>query len=161
MKDKALESLISVKRFHSSRKIPFLRAMQNSFTLNKPLYTRKLAEGIDLLVLILAPLSGLLHPDSKVYFESVVYVFLILAVPLMIFSFLIYRFSENHGNRIQGERTKNPPVLYEAFGSVRAMFIVACMAGWLVGMSRMGLPTGLVWTVEEMGLTWWMVILEM
>jgi len=135
--------------------------MSTLFTLNKSLYTRRITEVVDILVLLLAPLSGILHPSPKTYYESVLYLFLILAVPLVLLSFLFYRFSESNGERIQGERKKTPPLLYEAFGSVRAMFVVACMAGWPVGMYRIGMPTGLVWTLQEMGLTWWMVVLEM
>jgi hypothetical protein len=47
--------------------------MSTLFTLNKSLYTRRITDAVDLLVLLLAPLSGLLHPNAKVYYESVVY----------------------------------------------------------------------------------------
>jgi sterol desaturase/sphingolipid hydroxylase (fatty acid hydroxylase superfamily) len=135
--------------------------MESTFIIQDIFRNRKVAGSVDLLVVLLAILSGLLHPSPKMFYESVLIVFLILAIPLMLLSFIIYRFSENYGHRIQGERKKSPPIAHEAFGTIRAMFIVACMVGWPVGMYRMGLPTGLVWTVEEMGLSWWMVILEM
>lgn len=135
--------------------------MQTTWIENKAFYQRKLAETIDVLVLFLAPLSGIFHPNPKMYFESVLYLFLLLAVPLMSLSYMAYLYAERNGKRIQGERKKSPPMLHEAYGSVRAMFIVACMAGWPVGMYRLGMPTGLVWTLDEMGLTWWMVVLEM
>ncbi|MFN8310754.1 MAG: sterol desaturase family protein [Chitinophagales bacterium] len=128
---------------------------------NSQYIKRKLTEAVDWAVLLAAPLSGWFHPDPKIFFESAAIMFLILAVPLMLFSFLIYRFSETYGARIQGQRKKNPALISEALGSLRAMFIVACMAGWPVGLYRMGIPTGLVWSVEEMGLSWWMVVLEM
>ncbi len=127
----------------------------------KNLISDKAATIIDWSLVAIAFLSGLLHPNVKVFYESMVTIFLIIIVPLLTFSFIIYRFSEQNGNRIQGIRKKSPPILNEAFGTTRAMFIVACMAAWPVGMYRVGLPTGIVWTIQEMGLSWWMVILEM
>jgi len=121
----------------------------------------KAAVYIDWAVVVLFFLSGLLHPSPKVFYDSFWRIFLIITIPLFSFAFLIYRFSEKNGNRIQGERSKNPPILEEAFGSARAMFVVACMAAWPTGMYRMGMPTGLAWTLSEMGLSWSLVILEM
>ena len=121
----------------------------------------KTAVYIDWAIVVLCVLSGLLHPSPQMYYDSLVRIFIIITVPLFTFAFLIFRFSEKYGNRIQGERNKIPPLLEEAFGSARAMFVVACMAAWPTGMYRMGLPTGLAWTLEEMGLNWWLVILEM
>ena len=88
-------------------------------------------------------------------------VFAIIIIPLLTGCFLLYLFAEQNGNRIQGVRKTLPPVAKEAFGTTRAMFIVACMAAWPVGMYRAGLPTGIAWTLEQMGLSWWMVVLEM
>ncbi|MCW5908156.1 MAG: sterol desaturase family protein [Chitinophagales bacterium] len=128
---------------------------RNFFNLHKS------APFIDWVIVALVFLSGLLHPSPKVFYDSVLRIFLIITVPLFTFAFLIYRFSEKYGNRIQGERGKNPPIAEEAFGSARAMFVVACMAAWPTGMYRIGLPTGIVWTIKEMGLNWWLVVLEM
>ncbi len=121
----------------------------------------KIAVGVDWAVLIGFFLSGLLHPDIRLYYDSVWRLFVCITVPLMAFSYVIYRVSERYGRRIQGERRKAPPLGEEAFGTIRAAFVVSCMAAWPVGMYRAGLPTGLVWTLDEMGLTWWMVVLEM
>lgn len=106
-------------------------------------------------------LAGILHPDPLMFYDSMVRIFAVIVVPLFLFSFLVYRFSEQYGRRIQGERNKIPPIAREAFGSARAMFVVACMAAWPVSLYRMGVPTGLAWNLEEMGLSWWMVILQM
>src|SRR5690606_29823087 len=95
------------------------------------------------------------------YYESFWRIFLIITVPLLTLSYLFYRFSEKNGKRIQGSRNKMPPIAKEAFGTTRAMFVVACMAAWPAGLYRSGYPTGLAWTLEDMGLSWWMVILEM
>ncbi|MES2620021.1 MAG: sterol desaturase family protein [Bacteroidota bacterium] len=116
---------------------------------------------IDWAVVVLFFLSGLLHPSPVMFYDSFWRIFLIIIIPLFTFAFLIYRFSERNGNRIQGERSKNPPIAEEAFGSARAMFVVACMAAWPTGMYRTGMPTGLAWTLTEMGLSWPLVILEM
>lgn len=106
-------------------------------------------------------LAGVLHPDPLLFYDSMLRIFAVIVVPLFLFSFLVYRFSEQYGKRIQGERNKIPPIAREAFGSARAMFVVACMAAWPVSLYRMGIPTGLVWTLDEMGLSWWMAILQM
>jgi lathosterol oxidase len=127
----------------------------------KKISTDKIASSVDLLIVILAFASGLLHPGPVVFYESMLRIFLIIIIPLLTFSYLIYRFSEQYGNRIQGTRKGNAPVAKEAFGTIRAAFIVSCMAAWPVGMYRMGIPTGIVWTVKEMGLSTWMVILQM
>jgi sterol desaturase/sphingolipid hydroxylase (fatty acid hydroxylase superfamily) len=128
---------------------------RNSFSLHKA------APYIDWAIVALVFLSGLLHPSPKVFYDSAARIFLIITVPLFTFAFLIYRYSEKYGARIQGERSKTPPLAEEAFGSARAMFIVACMAAWPTAMYRIGMPTGIVWTIEEMGLNWWLVVLEM
>ena len=121
----------------------------------------RVALFVDWGVVVLAFLSGLLHPSPSVYYDSLLRIFVVITVPLFTFSFLIYHFSEKYGQRIQGERKKLPPIAHEAFGSARAMFVVACMAAWPAGMYRIGLPTGLAWTLSEMGLSWWAVIVQM
>lgn len=122
---------------------------------------QKAAPYIDAAVVLLALISGLLHPQPVIFYSSALEVFAIIVLPLFLLSFLIYRFSEQYGNRIQGIRKKLPPIAQEAFGSGRAAFIVSLMAAWPLGLSRSGLETGLVWTVEEMGLSWWMIVLQM
>lgn len=121
----------------------------------------KVAYYVDWAVVALAFLSGLLHPSPAVFYESALRVFVIVTVPLFTFCFIAYRYSERKGDRIQGERRKAPLIAEEAFGTARAMFVVSCMAAWPVGLYRMGLPTGLAWTLQEMGLTWWMAVLQM
>lgn len=119
------------------------------------------AKYIDWAIVALFFFSGFLHPSVRDYYDSWWRIFLIITVPLLSLSFLFYRFSEKTGNRIQGERNKIPPIFNEAFGSARAMFVVACMAAWPVGLYRAGYPTGLAWTLEDMGLSWWMVVIQM
>jgi len=122
---------------------------------------QKAAPFIDTAVVVLALLSGLIHPEPLVFYKSALEVFLIIVIPLYTLSFFIYRYSEKYGNRIQGIRKKAPLIAKEAFSSGRAAFIVSLMAAWPLGLSRAGYETGLVWTVEEMGLSWWMVVLQM
>ncbi len=121
----------------------------------------KVATFVDGFIVIAFFLSGLLHPSARIYYDSLWRIFAVITIPLLLFSTLMYWFSERKGTRIQGQRKKTPPIAMEAFGTTRAMFVVSCMAAWPVGMYRMGLPTGLAWTVEEMGLSWWMVVLQM
>lgn len=128
---------------------------------SKPFTLRNLAPIIDWLVLLLFFLSGLLHPSIYHYYNTWWKIFLLITLPLFTFCSLVYLFSERNGKRIQGVRKKIPPVASEAFGTARAMFVVSCMVAWPAGMYQADMPTGLAWTVEEMGLPWWLVILEM
>lgn len=121
----------------------------------------KLASGIDWLLVCGVFAAGLLHPGPVMFYDSVWGIFLIIIVPLMLASGFVYWFSEQYGKRIQGPRRKTPPFLKEAGETTRAMFVVSCLAAWPVGMSRMGLPTGLVWTLQEMGVSWWVAGLQM
>jgi sterol desaturase/sphingolipid hydroxylase (fatty acid hydroxylase superfamily) len=135
--------------------------MQKSASTNHFFTIRNLAGYIDWAIVILFFSSGLLHPSVIDYYDSFWRIFVIIIVPLFSLSFILYRFSEKYGSRIQGDRNKIPPIAKEAFGSGLAMFVVASMAAWPVGLYRAGYPTGLAWTLEEMGLSWWMVILQM
>lgn len=103
---------------------------------------------------------GFLHPSPWFFYDSLWRVFLAILVPLHSLSYVAYRVSERRGERLQGERRKPPPILREAAETTRAMFVVACLAAWPVGMARMGLPTGMVWTLKEMGLPLWLVGLQ-
>lgn len=132
-----------------------------SMILNTYSIPAKTAAFIDWAIVALAFLSGFLHPSPAVFYESLFEIFGIIIVPLFTFSFLIYRFSEKYGNRIQGIRSKMAPIAREAFGTARAMFVVSCMAAWPTAMYRIGMPTGLAWTLSEMGLSWWAVVLQM
>lgn len=135
--------------------------MQAQLT-QKPHFTFKdSATYIDWFIVALFFFSGFLHPSVSTYYDSLWRIFLLICIPLFSLIFLFYRFSEKWGNRIQGTRNKIPPIAEEAFGTARAMFVVSCMAAWPVGLYRAGFPTGLAWTLEEMGLSWWMVILQM
>jgi len=122
---------------------------------------KKLAPVIDWVIVIAFFFSGFFHPDVKEYYDSVWKIFLVITVPLFALCFLFYRFSESYGKRIQGSRNKIPPIAKEAFGSARAMFVVSCMTAWPVALYKAGYPTGIAWTLEDMGLSWWMVILQM
>lgn len=135
--------------------------MQTQSSVSEFFTIRNLAVYIDWAIVILFFASGLLHPSAVVYYDTLWRVFLVIIIPMLAVMTLFYRLSESYGQRIQGERNKIPPIAKEMFGTMRAMFVVSCMAAWPVGMYRMGLPTGIAWTLEEMGLSWWMVILQM
>lgn len=122
---------------------------------------KKFATTIDLMVLLLTIASGLLHPSIGAYYKSAAEVFLIIIIPLLLFSFLVYRFSEKYGNRIQGIRKRKALISKEIFGTTRAALIVSFMAAWPIGLSKAGYETGLAWTLDEMGITWWMAVIQM
>lgn len=122
---------------------------------------QKAAPYIDWFVVILVMALGLLHPSIYDFYLSAGLAFVSILLPVLLFGALVYWYAQRNGQRIQGERKKSPLIATEIFGTSRAAFVVAFMVAWPMGMSRAGLPTGLVWTVEEMGLPWWLVVLEM
>ncbi|MBL7777845.1 MAG: sterol desaturase family protein [Chitinophagales bacterium] len=119
------------------------------------------APAIDWAVLGLMFASGLLHPAMGLYYQSFAVIFLSLVAIVLSGGFLLFKYSEYRGQRIQGERKKTPPVAHEIFETVRAMFIGACLAAWPVALYRGGYPTGYAFTLAEMELSWWMVVLQM
>lgn len=121
---------------------------------------QKAAPYIDVLVVLLALGSGLLHPSASMFYQSVALIFLSISIPLFAFAFAAYLYTEGHKNRIQGQRKKPAPIAQEAFGTARAALIVSCMAAWPMANYKLGYPTGMAWTLEEMGLTWWMALLQ-
>lgn len=121
----------------------------------------KAAPYIDWAVVIGAFASGALHPAPTQFYDSVWRLFLIITIPLFSACGLIYLYAERYGQRIQGERKKAPLMGEEAFGSARAMFVVSCMAAWPMGLYRAGFPTGLAWTIADMGIPGWLVVVEM
>src|SRR5690606_1838172 len=98
-------------------------SMEQETSVSGFLLVRRFAGYIDWAVVFLFFFSGMLSTDPWVYYDSLWRIFLIISVPLFTLSFIFYRFSESYGNRIQGERSKIPPIAKEAFGTARAMFV--------------------------------------
>ncbi len=121
----------------------------------------RLAPGIDWAILVFLFLIGSLHPSPQMFYSSLFILFFGLMAAVLGISQLLYSISKSQGSRIQGERRKDPPIAREIFDTSRSMFVAACLAAWPIGLYRAGLPTGYAWTLQEMGLTWWMVVLEM
>lgn len=121
---------------------------------------QKAAPYIDTMVVLTALASGMLHPDPILFYKSAATLFACIAIPLFTFAYLAYLYTERHENRIQGERKKKAPIAREAYGTARAAFVVSLMAAWPMGLYKLGYPTGLAWTLEEMGLTWWMAVIQ-
>lgn len=118
-------------------------------------------EIIEWAVVLLAFLSGTLHPSPRHFYTALPIIFLSLSAVIMGLGYLLYTFSQHNGERIQGKRRKAAPIFTEAAESIRSMFVAACLSAWPVGLYQAGLPTGYAWTLQDMGLTWWMVILQM
>jgi lathosterol oxidase len=121
---------------------------------------QKAAPYVDSLVVLLALAFGVLHPDPIVFYTSAAILFAWISIPLFTFAYLAYLYTERSKNRIQGERKKAAPVMKEAYGTARAAFVVSLMAAWPMGLYKLGYPTGLAWTLDEMGLTWWMAVIQ-
>jgi lathosterol oxidase len=121
----------------------------------------QLAPYIDWAIVAVVFLAGVLHPSPKMYYSSLLILFVIITGSVLGLSQVLYSFSKKCGERVQGERRKQPPIGREIFETTRSLFIACCLAAWPLGLYRAGLPTGYAWTLKEMGLTWWMVVLEM
>lgn len=121
----------------------------------------RVAPVIDWGVLVLLFASGVLHPAVSLFYQSFAILFAVLVAIILGAGFIVYKISEYRGQRIQGQRKKSPPIAHEIFESVRAMFIAASLAAWPVALYRAGYPTGYAFTLQEMGLSWWMVVLQM
>ena len=121
----------------------------------------RLAPYIDWAIVVLLFLSGLLHPSPKMYYSSLLILSLIIIPGILVVSQLLWSISKKYGSRVQGERRKSPPIGREIFTTSVSLFIACCLAAWPLGLYRAGLPTGYAWTLQEMGLSWWMVVLEM
>lgn len=129
---------------------------------------KKVARVLDYVVMAIIFASGLLNRDPSMFYASLPETFLVIAVPLALAVALSFAMTEGRGfpeamgvTRIQGLRKKDPPVAQEALATLKATFVVACMSCWPVTMSRLGLPTGLVWFWDEMNMPWWMVYIQM
>jgi sterol desaturase/sphingolipid hydroxylase (fatty acid hydroxylase superfamily) len=122
---------------------------------------KKMAPFIDLFVVFAVVAAGLFSPDWLTFYTSAAQLFLIISIPLFGFSFITYRFSTQYGNKIQENRKGAPDIVRESMGTARAVLVVSFLAAWPVSLSKLGYETGLVWTVEEMGVSWWMVVIQM
>lgn len=120
-----------------------------------------MAPWIDRGIMVFLFAIGLLHPSPAMFYSSLLMLFIVLMLSVLVIGQLIYSISKKYGTRIQGERTKTPDFGREIYETGRSMFVAACLAAWPLGLYRAGLPTGYAWTLQEMGLTWWMVVLEM
>lgn len=127
----------------------------------KRMLSPRVAEVSEWLLVCVLVIVGAFHPSPSVFYDSLWRVFLIIVFPLHLLSYVAYRVSERVGKRIQGERRKAPLIFKEALDTTRAMFVVSCLAAWPIGMYRTGLPTGMAWTLEEMGVSWWIASLQM
>ena len=106
-------------------------------------------------------LVGILSLEPKVFYLAALQLFFLISIPVFSFSALTNWISNKFGKKIQTWRSDLPEITREAFGTARAIFVVSFLAAWPVSLSRLGYETGLVWTVEEMGVSWWMVVLQM
>ncbi len=119
------------------------------------------AEWVTALVPVVLTAAALIQPRPLLFVSSIGRAFLALVVPLMILCAITQWVVAPLGRRIQGERKKNPALMrLEALETARAMYVIACIIAWPLTMSRMGEPTGLVWTVDEAGGSWWFIALQ-
>ena len=121
----------------------------------------RLAPWIDWAIVAFLVFIGFLHPSPKMFYSSLAILFVCITGSVLAISQILYSISKKYGYRVQGERQKAPPIKREIFETTRSLFIASCLAAWPLGLYRAGLPTGYAWTLQEMGLTWWMVVLEM
>lgn len=119
------------------------------------------APYIDKAVLVGLIFIGFFHFSPTLYFISFFVLLAILIFGVLGGSFLFYNLTKYVGKRIQGVRKKTPPILDEIKETSKAMVVAASLGAWPVGLYQAGVPTGFSWTLEEMGLNWWQVVLQM
>lgn len=121
----------------------------------------RVAGAVDWALLGALLASGVAHPrDPALWYDSLLRTYLAIIVPLLLLAALAHRASLRRGARIQGERRRPPKLRQEIFETSRAMLVVACMAAWPVTQHRLGLPTGLTWSIDQSG-GWALTILQM
>lgn len=85
---------------------------------------------------------------------SLAWTFGLLTTTILIAASLVYLLTFSVScSRIQGPRKSTPNFAAESLGTVQCLFIVSSMAAWPIGKARLGMETGFVWTLEEMGLS--------
>jgi lathosterol oxidase len=116
---------------------------------------------IDAVVPVLLTAAGFLHPESPgTWFSSLAFSFAVLALPVLAGAGLVTLLSRHFGQRIQGPRLKPAPIAREAFETARAMYVAACLMAWPLTQWRLGHSTGLVWSLDERGVSVAQVVLQ-
>lgn len=110
------------------------------------------AEVTDWLIVATLTAAGLLFPEPALWYSSLGYAYLFIALPVLAGCGLMHSISKRWGKRIQGERkTDRRVMLAEAYETARAMWVVSTLAAWPIAMDRAGMPTGLTWSLEDVG----------
>lgn len=91
------------------------------------------------------------HPDPRVWLTSFAVTFGVLAGAVLGLAFVVTRWAEARGPRIQGPRRRPPMIRKEAVVTAQAMWVMAGLAAWPVAAVRLGQPTGFTWTLEGTG----------
>jgi len=118
-------------------------------------------EIIDAAVLVVLTAAGFLHPERPgTWFSSLGVSFAVLVVPVLSGAAIVTGLSGRLGARIQGPRIKPAPMAREAFETARAMYVAACLMAWPLTSYRLGHATGLVWNLDEHGVSAARVLLQ-
>ena len=122
---------------------------------------RSLAARFDAALPLLLTALGLLHPESPlIWYASMAIAFVAIAGTMLLGAGLCAYASLYYGERIQGVRKRPPPVLSEARVTTQAAWVAATLAAWPIAQSWLGHPIGLVWSLEEAGLSLGPVLLQ-
>lgn len=116
---------------------------------------RRWLDPLDTGIVAVVLASGLLGPyPLHAFYSSVLVAFCMIVGPLLAAAWVVHRGVRGSDGRLQGPR-RTPPRLRQEIGeTVRAMFVVACMAAWPLTQYRLGEPTGMVWELDAAGGFW-------
>lgn len=106
-------------------------------------------------VLVTLVLAGLLCPQGPaLYYGALVVAFLGIAGVVLAGAGLTTWISERSGDRLQGPRRLPRFALRAARDTAIAAFVASCLLAWPLARIWGGEPHGLVWTLEEAGGFW-------
>lgn len=122
----------------------------------------RLHDRIDQLLPLLLAASGLMQPESPaVWYACLGVAWAALLTLVLGGAGVVYALSGRYGARIQGVRTRPPPIGREAFESARAMFVAACLAAWPLAQWWLGHETGMVTSLASRGLSTGAIVTQM
>ena len=120
-----------------------------------------LAPYIEWAIVVFLPLSGLLHPAPKMYYNSLLVLFVIITGSVLATGQVLYKYSKNTVSGCRAKGVKHPQ-LAERYLKPHAPYLLDAV--WQLGrwaFTGQACPPDTPGTLQEMGLTWWMVVLEM
>lgn len=111
-----------------------------------------LSNYIDIAVLILLTASGLLfRAGPAAWYVSLLTGFVGISVAVLSVAGAITYFTEKQSDRLQGKRRLPALIRRGIAETTLAAWVAACFLAWPLARMRVGLPTGLTWSLDAAG----------